>query len=83
MKTCFLHMPNKGADQLCGKRVADHYIDSTIPLLSKFETLSQSSHLLCLCQIWWETPKTCLPRRKVFSRRGSNIVYRDAVAVDS
>ena len=39
-KTCFfLHVRNKGADQLCGKHAADQsfccrYINRTIPILS-------------------------------------------------
>ena len=45
-KTDFLHIcENKGADQLRGDREADQrlcfrYIDSTIPLLSKYEISS-------------------------------------------
>ena len=44
-KTNILHMRKQDADQLCGNREADqrlcfHYIDSTIPLLSKSEISS-------------------------------------------
>ena len=64
-KTNILH--NKDADQLHGNREADqrlcfHYIDSTIPLLSKSEisSLLPSSVIaqLGLCQTWLETSKT-------------------------
>ena len=58
---------NKRADQLHSKRAADqcfcfHYMDSTIPILPKFEI---SSHLPSsvtiqpgLCRTWLEIPKT-------------------------
>ena len=44
-KPAFCICENKGADQLCGNRRADHqrlcfrYIDSAIPLLSKLEAI--------------------------------------------
>ena len=57
-KTGFLHMRNKGADQLCGNR----YTDSTIPLLSKSEISSLYSTSVVvqpsLCRTWSQTPKT-------------------------
>ena len=66
-KPDFCICQNKDADQLRGHREADQrlcfrYIDSTIPLLPKYEisSLSPSSvavqHGLCLT--WSETPKT-------------------------
>ena len=60
---------NKGADQLRSNPTADqsscfHYIDSTVPLLPKFQA---SSHILCLCQTFSET------QRQVFSWCGSYI----------
>ena len=67
MKTRFIHMQYKGADQLPGNHAADQclcfcYIDSTIPLLPK----SKSSNFLpssvyaqpCLCLTRSETQKT-------------------------
>ena len=50
-KTCFLHMQNKGADQLLCNHAADQhlcfrYLESTIPLLSKSKIFC--SHLLWL-----------------------------------
>ena len=60
---------NKDADQLRGHREADQrlcfrYIDSTIPLLPKFEISSfQPSFVVVqpgLCRTWSETPKTGL-----------------------
>ena len=66
-KTCFLHMRNKGADQLCGERTADQrlfcYIDSAIPLLSK-KGNDKPLAIFCDCtggfvsMTWSETRKT-------------------------
>ena len=83
-RRCFLRKPNfcicenKDADQLCGDREADQrlcfrYIDSTIPLLSKFEIscLSPSSVAVQpgLCRTRLETPKTgFLTMRLIYSR---------------
>ena len=44
-KTCFLHMGNKGTDQLSGNSAADQrlcfrYIDSSIPVLLKYKISS-------------------------------------------
>ena len=52
-KTSILHMPNKGADQLCSNCKADQclcfrYIDSKIPLLSKSKNF-QPLATLCAC----------------------------------
>ena len=64
---------NKDADQLRGNREADQrlcfrYIDSTIPLLTKFQA---SSHLQCLYSPVCVGPGR-KPQRPVFSQRGSN-----------
>ena len=69
-KPAFCICENKEADQLHGNREADrrlcfHYMDSTIPLLSK-----ASSHRV------WLYNRVCVgpgrkPRRPVFSQRGS------------
>ena len=74
-KPAFCICENKDADQLRGNREADQhlcfrYLDSTIPLLPKFQA---SSHLL-----WLYSP-VCVgpgrkPRRPVFSQRGSYVV---------
>ena len=74
-KPAFCICENKDTDQLRGNREADqrlcfHYIDSTIPLLSKSEISSLYSSLL-----WLYSP-VCVrpgrkPRRSVFSHRGS------------
>ena len=76
-KPAFCICENKDADQLRGNREADQrlcfrYIDSTIPLLSKYE-ISSISHLL-----WLYSP-VCVgpgrkPRRPVFAQRGSFIL---------
>ena len=66
-KPDFCICENKDADQLRGYREADQrlcfrYMDSTIPLLSKYEitNLSPSSVAVQpgLCWTWSETPKT-------------------------
>ena len=66
-RTCFLNMQKQGPDQLRGNREADqclcfHYIDSTIPLLSKYKILSLYPSSVAvqpgLCGTWSETPKT-------------------------
>ena len=78
-KLAFCMCENKDADQLCSNREADQrlcfcYMDSTIPLLPKSESLFQASrHLL-----WLHSP-VCVgpgrtPRRPVFSQRGSFFV---------
>ena len=68
---------NRDADQLRGNRAAEQrlccrYIDSTIPLIPKYEistiTPSAVAVPLGLCWIWSETPKTGF-----FLRRGSYI----------
>ena len=58
-KPAFCICKNKDADQLCGNHAADQglgflYIDSAIPLLSKFELTVQPG----LCQTRLETQKT-------------------------
>ena len=66
-KPAFCIYENKDADQLRGNREADHrlcfrYIDSTIPLLPKYEISSLLPSSLTaqpgLCRTWSETPKT-------------------------
>ena len=62
-KPAFCICENKDAEQLRGNREADQrlcfrYIDSTIPLLPKYEISSLFSHLVWLCGTWSETPKT-------------------------
>ena len=66
-KADFCIWENKDADQLRGNREADQrlcfrYIDSTIPLLPKYEisSLLPSSVAVqpCLYRTWSETPKT-------------------------
>ena len=66
-KLAFCICQNKDADQLHGNCEADqhlccHYIDSTIPLLSKFEVSSLYSSSVAvqpgLCGTWSETQKT-------------------------
>ena len=58
-KPAFWIMENKTADQLHGNRI---YIDSTIPLVSKFEMSSLFSLSVAiqpgLCRTWLETSKT-------------------------
>ena len=76
-KPAFCKCENKDADQLRGNREADQrlcfcYIDSTIPLLSKYETSSlQPSSVTaqpCLCRTMSETPETCfLTTRLVYA----------------
>ena len=65
-KPAFCICENKDADQLRSDCAADqrlcfHYMDSTVPLLSKFEisSLNPSSVGLQpgLCHTWLETPK--------------------------
>ena len=65
---------NKDADQLRGNREADQrlcfrYIDSTIPLLPKYEISSFWSSCVvvqpCLCRTWSETPKTGFLRTRL------------------
>ena len=65
---------NKDADQLRGNRESDQrlcfrYLDSTIPLLHKFE-ISSFSHILWLYSLVCVGPGR-KPRRPVFSQRGS------------
>ena len=77
-KPAFCICENKDADQLRGNREADQslgfcYIDSTIPLLPKYE-ISASSH-----PVWLYSP-VCVgpgwkPQRPVFSQRGSNNTF--------
>ena len=66
-KPAFCISENKDADQLRGNREADQrlcfrYIDSTIPLLSKYEILSLNPSSVTvqpgLCRTWSETQKT-------------------------
>ena len=66
-KLDFRRCENKDADQLCGNSTADQFlcfrsIDSTIPLLLKFEisSLLASSMVVQtgLCRTWSDTPKT-------------------------
>ena len=68
-KQAFSICENKDADQLCGNREADQglcfrYIDSTIPLLTKYEISSLQPSCVAvqpgLCGTWSETPKTGL-----------------------
>ena len=72
-KPAFCICENKDADQLRGNREADQrlcfrYIDSTTPLLSKYEISSQPSCVVvqpALCQTWSETPKTGFLRTRL------------------
>ena len=66
-KLAFCICENKDADQLRGSREADQrlcfrYIDSTIPLLSKYEISSLYTSSVAvqpgLCGTWSENPKT-------------------------
>ena len=66
-KPAFCICENKGADQLRGYREADQrlcfrYIDSTIPLLPKYEISSLYPPCVIVqpvvCGTWSETPKT-------------------------
>ena len=66
-KPAFCICENKDADQLRSYREADQrlcfrYIDSTIPLLSKYEISSLEPSCVVvesgLCGTWSETPKT-------------------------
>ena len=66
-KPAFCICENKDVDQLRGNREADQrlcfrYIDSTIPLLPKSESLSlylfSEAVQPGLCRTWSETPKT-------------------------
>ena len=66
-KPAFCIYENKDADQLRGNREADQrlcfrYIDSTIPLLPKYEVSSLYPSSVAvqsnLCLTWSETPKT-------------------------
>ena len=67
-KPAFWQCENKSTDQLHGYYAADqplcyHYIESTIPLLSRSEISSLlSPHVVVqpsLCRTWLETAKTC------------------------
>ena len=82
-KPTFCICENKDADQLRGNREADqhlcfHYIDSTIPLLSKFEI---SSHLQKLYSL------VCVgPGRKPecwFSHDAAHILYGCSLELES
>ena len=73
-KPAFRICENKDADQLRGNREADQrlcfrYIDSTIPLLSKYEILSLYLSSVAvqpgLCRTWSETPKTGFLTRRL------------------
>ena len=78
---CICH--NKDADQLRGNREADQrlcfrYIDSTIPLLPKYEMLSLWPSSVAvqpvLCQTWSKTLKTgFLMTRLICTRSETNI----------
>ena len=66
-KPAFCICENKDTDQLRGNREADqrlcfHYMNSTIPLLSKSEISSLEPYFMAiqpgLCGTWSETPKT-------------------------
>ena len=76
-KPTFCICENKDADQLQGAREADQrlcfrYIDSTIPLLPRYEISSLLPSCVVvetgLCGTWSES------RRPVFSQRGSYVV---------
>ena len=58
-KPTFCICENKGADQLHGDRLCFRYIDSTIPLLSKFKMSSLKQYSVAaqpdMCQIRSET----------------------------
>ena len=68
-ETCYLHIcENKGTDQLRGIPAADQhlcfrFVDSTIPLLPKFEISSLYPSSVAvqpgLCQTWSESARTC------------------------
>ena len=73
-KLAFCIRKNKDADQLRGYREADQrfcfrYIDSTIPLLPKYEISSFYSSCVAvqpsLCQTRSETPKTGFLRTRL------------------
>ena len=73
-KPAFRICENKDADQLRGKRKADQrlcfrYIDSTIPLLPKYEISSfKPSFVVVQSGLCWTRSET---RRPVFPERGS------------
>ena len=57
-KPMFCICENKDADQLRGNREADqrlyfHYIDSSIPLLSKYKISSLRLAIFCSCTAWF------------------------------
>ena len=73
-KPFFCICENKDADQLRGNREADQrlcfrYIDSTIPLLPKYEISSPQLPSVAvqsgLCGTWSETPKTGFLRTRL------------------
>ena len=85
-KPAFCICENKDADQLRGDREADQrlcfrYIDSTIPLLPKYEIssfqLSSVTVQTSLCRTWSETPKTGFLRTRLilFSQVTQRIKY--------
>ena len=73
-KPSFCMRENKDADQLRGNREADQrlcfrYLESTIPLLPKYEISSLKPSSVAvqpgLCQTWSETPKTGFLRTRL------------------
>ena len=77
-KPAFCICENKDADQLRGIREADQrlcfrYMESTIPLLPKFEISSLLPSSVTaqpdLCRTWSETPKTGFLRTRLISSR--------------
>ena len=84
-KPAFCKCENKDADQLRGNREADQryrkadqrlcfcYMDSTIPLLPKFEISQASSHLL-----WLYSPVCVGPGQKTrFSHNDAHVYKRE------
>ena len=80
-KPAFSICENKDADQLRGNREADQrlcfrYIDSTIPLVPKYEISSLKPSCVVvqpgLCQTWSETPKTGFPTTRLICELSYN-----------
>ena len=85
-KPAFCLCENKDADQLRRNREADQrlcfrYIDSTVPLLPKYEISSLWPYSVAvqpgLCQTWLEIPKThFLTRRLIFPVKAGSNLYK-------
>ena len=77
-KLAFCICENKDADQLRGSREADHrlcfpYIDSTIPLLSKYKNCKPLA-ILCGCRAWFVWDLVGNPKDR-FSHNEAHMMY--------